>query len=175
MKRIEWIWNLIFYSMYRWEVKFNRLLNYINPFFWMNKISSVKERRARYGVDDMNQFKDNLLNNPKTGLGLYPIYVSIGGLFVIFELSLFNFILLLFKYPLSNILESTLLELIILGVLFIVAVGFNQIMLYNDDKYLDYFEKFNKLSSKRQFVNGLISVVMICIIILLFFITLSAL
>lgn len=175
MKAIEWIWNLIFYNMYKWEVKLYRILDYVDPFYWLNKTTRFKEHRSKYGVDDMNKLKENIMTNPNAGFGLYPVYASIGGLFVLFELVFLNISLLLVNCPLSNILENTSTKIVVFGLIILLAILFNQVTLYRNNKYLDYFEKFNTLADRRKSFYGLLCLFVIVVIIGSFFATLSLL
>ena len=173
MKAIEWFWNLMFYNLYKWNVKASRVFNYINPFYWPNQTATYKERKAKYGISDWNKFTNVLMNNPKTGIGLYPVYASIGGLLVIFEFDLLFYILFLFKNSVVNVFESITVELIILGLMWLITVVVNKQILYKENKYLYYFKKFEELPPQRLLLYGWICFFVIIASFFFFFVTLN--
>lgn len=173
MKAIEWFWNLMFYYLFNWYVKANRLLDYFNPFYWFNKKSIVKEHKASHGISDWNKFTDDFMNNPKTGLGLGFVYYTIGGLFTQIVINFLAFVMFLLKRSVFDILDSTFLSVIVGGVIILITIRFNHLVLYRNDKYLDYFAKFGKLSDKKKMVYGWLCFGVIILIWVIFFATLS--
>ena len=82
MKRIEWFWNLVYYNIYRFDSKYRKLFNNLNPFYLLNIIPAINRYHSRNSVDDMNKFANRVLNNPKTGISSIWSGSFMGGLLI---------------------------------------------------------------------------------------------
>lgn len=159
---MERLLNIIHYCFYLIDIKLHFLSNYINPFRLLYKIPFIKKRDERLGIS-----RDEVLNNTFTNkeFGI-SIFVSGGVLIALIFLLLFS---------ISNIIIK-LLEIdytfnksvfIALGIFsFLVCY----IFVFRKDKYLVYFEEFEKCSKKEIRKNVLLSILFVLIMIALFFI-----
>jgi hypothetical protein len=138
MKRIELIWNVVHYVVWKADYKAHLFFNKINPFMLIHKLPFQKRMYERKGIniyEDINLvFKD-----PKIGLSS----IRAGGFMYILSLiiSLAFFCLIQAvrnQVYLSN--SSMILMCAPFGVL-------NYFLLFHKNKYLEYFKEF-ELKSK---------------------------
>lgn len=170
MKRIEWLWNLLYYNFYSFDIKISQLFNYINPFYWFNKISSVKKYHTKYDMDDKNEFAKKIFDNPKNGLSSIITGSFMGALLALIEYGIFNIIQMLVDKPLIQYVWIDSLHFIIYLILFMIPVILiNNRLLFKKYKYLEYFEKFEKMTDREKTVYGWLSLTIV-ISILSFFV-----
>ena len=163
----------MFFNIYIWIVWINRVLEYVNPFYWLNKTTSFKEHKAQHGILNMNRFTDELINNPEKGLVLNEVNYIIGGLFTIIEIDTLGIIMFLFKSSVFNILDSILARIITGVGIILIAIRFNHVVLYRNDRYMVYFANFDKLSDNKKLIYGWLCFGIIILIWLLFFVVLN--
>lgn len=91
------------------------------------------------------------LNNPQDGKSITFAGIQMGGILVLAEYSIFNFIqAILGKMLIQYIWEDGLNKYIfIIGLLVIPAV-INYYLLWKNDKYLTYFKEFEKKSRTEK-------------------------
>ncbi|WP_131777620.1 hypothetical protein [Chryseobacterium sp. JAH] len=148
---MERIWNYVYYAIFNFLKQLYKLLSYIDPFRLIYKIPAIKKFYAKGGIDDMNKFTDDIIFNNKMS-GLHSIWAGIqmGGLLVFLEYGLFNI--------LQAILGKSLIQLVwqpgnpykwifIIGFLIIPWI-INEQLLFKNEKYLKYFEEFDKETKK---------------------------
>ena len=137
MKKIEWIWNLVHYNVFKIDNKLRKLLNYLNPFYLINNIPAIKKHHAEHGVADMNNFANSIFYNPKTGLSSITAGSFMGCLIVLVEYGLFNLIQGITKISFINyVFNNTFYFIIFFVLLFIPVIIINQYLLFRKDKYL---------------------------------------
>jgi len=155
MKRIEWFWNMVYYNIYMFDIRLSKLFNYINPFYWLNRISAIKKHHALHGVSDMNEFANQTFNNPKTGISSIWAGSFMGILLVMIGIGLLNFFETIIGRSIIQDVFKDSLHFIIFGV---VLMGFtiliNNSLLFRKDKYLNYFKKFEAMPNKKKSIYG---------------------
>ncbi len=143
MKYIEYYWNLIHYVLYRWE---NAITDGFNkPFkLLLKKNTFLQNLYTKRGIDNPFKETDKMWKNPD-GFNSVLSGIHMGGLIVWLEFSLLNFGQVCFRIPLYPYLIANTSHLILSGILMLVVAGIlNYLLLFRNDKYLDYFKKFNR-------------------------------
>lgn len=175
MKNVVWIWNLIHYNIFRFEVKTSNLINYpirwiIGALFDIPYIKAGLEKRGS-SKSEIFRVSEKTLNNPGDGMNVTDAGIQMGGILVLLEYSLFNFTQgFLQKSLIQYVWEDKVLLLLSIFLMLIPPGIFNYFALFKDDIYLRYFREFNKMpkeeSSKYAWVTllFLFSVVFILII-----------
>ncbi len=158
MKKIEWFWNIIYYQVYKFDLKCRELFNYLNPFYFINKIAAIKRYHAKHGVNDMNGFANRILNNPKSGISSIWSGSFMGGLIVLVEYGIFNIVQGITNLQLiQNIWKGSFNFTIYLILLLLPTVLINTSFLFRKDKYLNYFKEFELMSKKEKTKYGWVS------------------
>ena len=135
------------YFLYVWHKKAIQFILY--PFFLFNNVV-MKKFYEKHGYKDFQKINDET----KVISSGSSAFVNIGVLFVIIECALFNLLQLLIGKPLiKDILSNSVYSIIIIVALFIIAGIVNHIFIFRHNRYLDYFNEFEKmpLSSKRKY------------------------
>lgn len=133
MKRVELVWNIVYYFVWKADYKVHLFFSKINPFILVHKLPFQKRMYERKGIN-INEEIDSSFKDPKYGLS------SIRAGAFMFILSLF--VSLTFFCGIQTIKNSGYLSsafIIILGILFAIL---NYCLLLFRDKYLDYFKEF---------------------------------
>jgi hypothetical protein len=155
MKRIEWFWNIIYYNVYIFDSECRRLFNYLNPFYFINKIPIVKKHHAKQGVDDMNKFAERILNNPRSGISSIWSGSFMGGLLVFIGIGLLNIIEIIAGRSLIRDVTNSSSHFIIF---FVILLGptilINNHFLFRKDKFLNYFKEFEVMPKERKSAYG---------------------
>ncbi|TKG86008.1 hypothetical protein EYV94_28630 [Puteibacter caeruleilacunae] len=152
MKKIIWNWNMVYYFLCRWEVVTQEVFNY--PFLLLLRNKKIKKLYAKRGVKNPEQIVKNAVGNSKSGANSIPAGIHMGGLLVLLEYSIFNFIQALIGKSLVQYFFEDVLSLILFLALFITPAGImNYYTLYKKDKYLQYFKEFDKTfkNNKRKY------------------------
>lgn len=169
MKRIEWFWNMVYYNLYRCDMRLSKLFNYINPFYLLNNLPAIKKYHAKHGVDDMNEFMTNMLNNPKTGFSIILDGSFMGGLFVLIGYGLFNIFQGISGISLDPYIWKDSLHFIIFFIILVIpSVLINNYLLFRKKKYLEYFKEFEKMTDKKKIVYGWMSLIVVISIVSFF-------
>jgi len=159
MRNIEWFWNMIHYILYRWIVNVNNFLDYLLPFYWINKIPAVKKHRSKNGISDTNIFFRKMINNPKNGASIMWAGVNIGGIIVLFEISIYFLIDAFTGY--NILIKENFEKLQFVIPIFIISIvipySVNYLLLFKNNKYLNYFKEFDQLSTKKRIAWGFIT------------------
>ena len=153
MKRIEWFWNLTYYYVFRLDIKFSQLFNYLNPFNLINNIPSVKRYHAKQGVDDMNKLMNEIFDNPKNGISSLRSGSFMGILLVLTGIGLLNFFQVIIGKSLiliAVVFKDSLHFIIYLIILIGPTILINNSLLFRKDKYLNYFKEFEKMTEKKK-------------------------
>ncbi len=75
----------------------------------------------------------------------------LGGILVLFEFGVFNSIETIFKIPLFKYIWNNSMSLLIFSLLLLIPPYlFNRVMLFKDNRYLNYYEIFKKLSDRKK-------------------------
>lgn len=149
MERISWLWNLVFYNVYRWEKLTQRFFSYLVIFFLKNK--KVKNAYEKRGVKNPDILINNILNNQETGLNNVFASIHMGGLLVLLEYGIFNFIQVMAGKSIIQDVWSNNNNILPFLVILLVPSGlFNYFILFKKDKYLKYFKEFNKMPKDKK-------------------------
>lgn len=172
MKNIELFWNIVFYGIYKFDIFLRYLVGFLNPFKLINKIKGVREYHSKYGVNDMDAFRNRIFNNRLTGISIIWSSATIGGLLILIEYGIFNFIQGVTKKALiEKVWQDSSHFFTYLIILLIPALLINHSLLYKKNKYLQYFEEFDKMLKSKRRKYYFISFISICFIILFFFLS----
>ncbi len=171
MKKIEWLWNLIYYKLYLLDVNLSQFFNFINPVYWLNRIPRVQRHHHKQNVEDFNEFAKQIFNNPKNGLSSIWAGAFMGGLLVLIFYGLFNIFQGILSLPLiQDIWKNSLYLIIFIGILLTPIILINNYLLFRKHKFLNYFKEFEKMDqNKRSTYNWLSFFVIISIV--LFFVS----
>lgn len=158
MKKIGWFFNMIFYMLYKFDLKLHMLFNYINPFRLIYKIKSIDRFYRKHGVSNMGTLIDNSFSNKVYGISI----VRAGGFLFIpilmVEYGCFNFLQLLLDKPLISLIFGNTFYLIAFLALLVFPAGFLlHRLLYRNDLYLKYFKEFESLRYQTNLKYRLIT------------------
>jgi hypothetical protein len=138
MKRIELIWNIVHYVVWKADFKAHLFFNKINPFMLIHKLPFQKRMYERRGIniyEDINEaFKD-----PKGGLSS----IRAGGFMYILSL----IIGLAFFCLIQAVQDRVYFNNAVMILICIPFGALNFVLLFYKNKYLDYFKDF-ELKSK---------------------------
>ena len=159
MNKIYWFWNLIHYFIFRFEKKASYYINL--PIKWaFNKlfeISFIKQGLKERGSSKENIFiaSENFLDNPTESLNITISSIQMGGLLILIEYSIFNFIQGITEISyIQKIWENDLFKLLFILSFLILPGIINYFVLFKNKRYLIYFEKFKKLSNPEKLKYG---------------------
>ncbi|MDN4013389.1 hypothetical protein QX233_13010 [Chryseobacterium gambrini] len=143
---MERVWNYIHYTIFNFYIRVYKLLSYIDPFRLIYKIPAIRKFYAKGGIEDMNQFTDEVIFNNKVS-GLHSIWagVQMGGLIILIEYGIFNiFQAILGKSLIQYVWEpGNSYKWIFIIVLLVLPWIINEKLLFKNDKYLKYFDEFD--------------------------------
>jgi len=146
---MERFWNYIYYSIYLFESNitlfFRKILNFI--FHPLTRISYLKNNLEKRGssFEDIDNVAIRVLNDPRYGKSITIAGIQMGGLLILIEYSLFNFLqVILDKSLIQYVWGDRIYRWIFLIGLLIIPGIINYILLWKNDKYLEYFKKFEK-------------------------------
>ncbi len=172
MKNIELFWNIVYFGIYQFDISLRYLIGFLNPFNFINKIKGVQRYHSTYGVNDLNKFRNRIFNSKKSGISSIRSSAIIGGLLVLFEYGLFNFIQGITKKALiANVWEDSSHFFIYLIVLLIPVVLINNYLLFKNDKYLNYFEQFEKEGKRKKSSYYFLSIITVLLFVSFFFLS----
>lgn len=158
MKAIETYLNLMHYCFYKTHYKMHLLANKINPFRLIHKIPFQKKRYEKLGIDIYKEI-DRSFGDRKFGLSTTVAGGMLWGVLDIFFFAL----LLLFNL----IIYGTILHVIIVSLLSGIICYF---FVFKNDKYLKYFDEFEKCSKLEKWKYGWITLGSIVALSILFYI-----
>lgn len=147
---------MVHYFLNKWEVLTQNIFNYPVLLFLRNE--KIKKMYAKRGVQNPEEAVKYAVNNPKTGTNSIIAGIHMGGLLVMLELSIFNFIQVIADKFVIQYFFRDAFSVILLLVVFLVPAGVvNYFILFKDDKYLRYFKKFDKTLKGKNRKYGWIS------------------
>jgi hypothetical protein len=152
--------NAFYFCLYLTERTMLFAFNKLNIFLLLYKIPFIKRRmKNKYGIENPLEYLNDFFLNKKYGFSLRFIF---GAFFGIILVILLTFCILANKLFQLN-LEFENFYLVILG---IIAYIFIHLLVYKNETYLDYFEKFEKWSLFRKRVNVFLSFIFIILVFL---------
>ena len=153
MEKIIWNWNMVYYFLNKWEVMTQDIFSY--PILLLLRNEKVKKLYAKRGVDNPEDVVRNAVNNPKTGTNSIIAGIHMGGLLVMLEYSIFNFIQVAIGESLIQYFFKDAVSVVLFLITFLVPAGIvNYFLLFKKDKYLQYFKKFDKAFKKSSAKYG---------------------
>jgi len=139
---MERFWNIVHYFVYRADYKLHLLFTKINPFTLIHKLPFQKRLYERKGIDIRNEINE-AFKRPDIGLSS----IRAGG-FMNILVFLICFGLVNFLCGLSQV--SIRLRLYHFVIFIIASLVVNYFLLFKQDKYLDYFKEFEKMSHTEK-------------------------
>ena len=148
MKKFVWLWNLFHYSLFRWEVYAGNIITY--PIRKVLKSEHVRKKYAERGVENPEKIVFNTLNDPDNG-----VRVILAGTVII----VLTFLLL---YGIVNTIIGLIslkmnLELNHFFAMLGGSMLINYFLLFQKNKYLNYFKEFKKMSKPEKNKYGWLS------------------
>lgn len=150
MKTIEQFLNIIHYCIYKADYKRHLISNRINPFVLIGRIPAVKKKFEEQGTTHLDVV-NKLWTDRRFG---FSIMISGGGLVIIFFLMIFSVYEIvngLLNYPIKMSWRQP----------FVICVALAYIIchytVFQKDKYLKYFKKFDKWTRHEKWKYGLLS------------------
>ena len=152
--------NTLYFCLYLTERTMHFAFNKINIFLLLYKIPFIKRRmKNKYGIENPLEYYNDFFLNKEYGFSQRFVF---GAFFGIILVILLTFCILTNKLFQLN-LDFENYYLIILG---IIAYMVSNLLVYKNDTYLDYFEKFEKWSLSRKRVNVFLSIIFIILVFL---------
>lgn len=136
-----WISNIVFYNLFRFEKKTQCFFNNIFFFFMRNK--KIRDSFNKRGVKNPEKIIIQTLEDPEIGVSSVISSAHLVFLYFLFIFGCVNFLLGFLKAePLLNLFSFFMMGLF--------AYGFAYWFSFRENKFLDYFEKFNRLSKIKK-------------------------
>ena len=152
--------NALYFCLYLTERTMHFAFNKINIFLLLYKIPFIKRRmKNKYGIENPLEYYNDFFLNKEYGFSQRFVF---GAFFGIILVILLTFCILTNKLFQLN-LDFENYYLIILG---IIAYMVSNLLVYKNDTYLDYFEKFEKWSLSIKRVNVFLSIIFIILVFL---------
>lgn len=141
------------YCVYKIHYGFHLAFNRINPANLIDKLPFQKKRYEKLGID-INKLSNDTFGNVKFGLSI----MIAGGLLIA---SLFFCFSALFKFLLRTvgIYLSSFVILYVVSLLFSIIIS--NFLVFRKDKYIGYFDKFDKWNRRKKITYAAISVLFI--------------
>src|SRR6185437_14309258 len=172
MGKITWYWNMIHYSVYLFFTNLFTLMNYINPLYYILKISSVKRFYSKRGIDDMQGLTKTVVNNPKVGINSIHSGGLMGGLIVFLLFGIFNYSQVLFSASLGDwVFSNQTNDILFLSGLIIPSLLFNYLILFKRNKFLEYFKEFDTMDASKKTKYYCMSLIVVLFIISFFIVS----
>jgi len=156
LEKLYRFWNMIHYFIFIWQNNIFLLIDYINPITWLLKINSIQNFYKKNGIDNINEFiNKTTFENKEYGISIISAGIHMGGLLVLMEYSIFNFIQVINDSSLIQyVWEDKVHSIIFITALLVPPGLINYFMLFRKDKYLGYFKKFDKMPKHKKRAYG---------------------
>jgi hypothetical protein len=137
IKKIEWVWNLIHYFIYRFDcwVYFAMSRPFKILYRFMNEKVFKKENPPSF--EEMS----SLYTSPQNGIATIYVFWVMTGI---------SACLLLGVYMLCMLIPGVLRSMYVVAPLAIVAWQWNEFFIFRRDKYLQYFAKFDEVEGAER-------------------------
>jgi hypothetical protein len=165
--KIEWFWNIVYYFIFRFEIFTQKLISY--PFVYLYNLPFIKNYYTNKNID-LNKRIEKTIYGRKNSVNSTLAGIQIGFLASSFVGTIFHVLLYIFSIPIS-IFYITPYAIITCIIFIFPPVKFNDIVLYNNDKYLKYFKEFDKYDKKWKIKWGILILLFYLITIFLSFYT----
>ncbi|WP_161531918.1 hypothetical protein [Riemerella anatipestifer] len=166
---MERFWNYIHVSVFKFAISFFNLFSKIDPINLILRIPFIVRAYEKRGIKNPSKQIDNIIFRDKeAGWIVTWAGIQMGGLLVLIEYSLFNFLqAILGRMLIQYIWENIVYKLLFVFGSLVIPGIINYYSLWKNEKYLDYFKKFEKESRSTRIKWFLISIVVIVGILLL--------
>lgn len=145
---MEKFWNYFYYNLYKFEVKTSKFIKYPIDFIFDKGIYRLPFIKNRIERTQINSVIFEQIEQP---MNMKFANIHIGGMLVLFEYSIFNFIqAILGKSLIQYIWENNVFKIIFIVGLLIIPYYINHYFLWKEDKYLKYFKKFDKEDKRMK-------------------------
>jgi len=172
MRDITWYWNMVHYCIYLFFINVFKLMNYLNPLYYILKIKGVKRYYAKHGVDDMQGLTTRVSNNPKTGINSIHAGGLMIGLIGVLLFGIFDYSQLFFSASLDDLVfRNDTNDTLFLLCLIILSFLFNYLTLFKGNKYLEYFKEFDEMDGAKKIEYYWMSLIVVLFIISFFIIS----
>ncbi|MDB5134184.1 MAG: hypothetical protein JWP37_787 [Mucilaginibacter sp.] len=162
LKKIVWYWNLMHYNVYQGFNSFFRLINYINPISYIDKVPYIKRFYEKKGISDFKAFVGDIASNPKSGFNRLQAGALMVGLSVLLVFGAFNCSQILFTISLGDlVLKNGTSENLFNLFLVTTSLLFNYFTLFKGSKCLKYFKEFDEMDASEKTKYYWISLVVV--------------
>ncbi len=149
MRTIALFLNIIHYCIYKLDYKIHLLSNKLNPFFILGKISIVR-RRLEEQDTNLEKVVNKVWGDRRYGFG---IMISGGVLAIIIFFIVWTIFLVLNSLLKQPIKFSWPPFAICMGLAYVIC----HFSVFQKDKYIRYFKKFDKWTRREKWKYGLSS------------------
>ena len=140
MKKIEWLINVFYYSIYRLDYNLHLIFNKVDPTLLLLKTPYIKKQSKRQNIKDPVAHLNKIFENPAYGISQTRTFGFV-GLFLFFVLqSIFFYLIILFDIG-HGIFKSEYMYII--GVLDFFILYLTTL---RKNRYKQYFKEFSKCS-----------------------------
>jgi hypothetical protein len=151
MRKITWYWNMVHYCIYLFFTNLFTWMNYLNPLYYISRMSSVKKVYSKRGIDDIQELTKSVVNNPKIGINSIHAGGLMGGLIGLLLFGIFDCSQIFFSVSLDNLIfENQTNDLLFIIILVISSLLFNYFILFKGNKYLEYFKEFDEMDASEK-------------------------
>lgn len=150
---IESSLNVLHYCIYRIHYKLHLLINRINPFRLIHRLPCQKRRYAELGID-IEEEVNKAFSDKRKGLSTIVAGGAIVGILFIFMMAISNLVI-----------ELSTVHFIVLAML---STALCYMLVFRRDKYLLYFEIYEKWTKHERVKYHVVSLSFIVAVILLF-------
>ena len=152
--------NALYFCLYLTERTMHYAFNKINIFLLLYKIPFIKKRmKNKYEIENPLEYYNDFWTNKEYGFSQRFVFGAFFGIILVILLT--SCILTNKLFQLNLNFENY--YLIILG---IFSYLFSHLLVFKNETYLDYFEKFEKWSLIRKRVNVFLSFIFIVLVFL---------
>lgn len=160
VEKIELWLNIVHYCIHKLDYKLHKLSNKLNPFLLIGEIPAIKKKFEEQGTSQ-KEVVNKVWADKRYGFG---IMISGGGLAIILFLMVWVVFLILNSLLKNPINFSWLPFAICMGLAYTIC----HFLVFQRDKYIGYFRKFDKWSKQQKWRYCLLSFAFIVGVIILF-------
>lgn len=163
-KIIQKFWPFVFYCFFKYELKTRYVYKYLNPFFWLDKIRDVSQKR-NFEYDSKLEFKDSFLYDKSNTM----VWAGIDIAASLAMLVCLAFNMIGGRRIWRFIVINTTYEILFIVALVLICWSINYFILFRNKRYLIYFNEFEKYSKQRKWWYGVGSFIFLVLTVACFF------
>ncbi len=149
-------WNIVHFFVYKIDYKLRLAFNKINPVFYLYRLPFAQRHFKKMGIDPLEEVNKAF---KRPDIGISSIFA--GGFMYILVFLLGFGIVNLYSAVIQRELNLKVYHFIALVIISFIV---NHFLLFKQDKYIDYFEDFEKMEKTEKWKWSWISLVVILII-----------